>query len=553
MSETRPEGEPTRSRARLTRILLLVAVCVAAAGAFAYRQLAGKYRVVVLAPGDGTLVTGQFRVDLALAGTRTPDAIEVLVDGEVVGRAAVSEDLWVSPGSALLSGIAADVRYVTPGRHTLTTRILGGPLSSVESQEVHVLVASSSPLDPLDDDQLAATRAVFSVALPKAVVALDEARRIDRRTWPQDAVYRKARLALLDARMPDDVRVALDVLFQDVERGADQESILAGDRLNLLFERHGIPLWVTVNASHTGNGGKETFVLSYALEKPLRLSVGTDEIEALVARRLDTLNIRELMLGHRSNGAARAVLLADQIDQKAADLTQCLAESTAECALRLRDLRGEYTVADEVLKRAIGAMRRELGAATSGACEAGVSEPCRAAVRDVLRGAVAHHEVRHVFDHRHGLPFAASMRTMLGSLRSKYLMRDSADLPSRLKLETASYNTIADPNAELSAYLAELAEGEGARLFHLLTLHVFLTDARYTGTNEAYAARAIFTGLGKAAEAYGDEMLDADPADPRWSEALDLLARLAPDEIARIASRLYEAEFGRYARARRVR
>lgn len=537
---------PRRRPARIKGWVVLGLLVVGIAAAVSWRVFSGAYRVAILSPHDGTLVASSFRVDIALSGNRRPDHVEITLDGEIVGHTVVPEDRWAEPGSTILTDVTADVSRLPPGWYTMSVRVEGGPMSTVESSELRVRVADASPLEPATVAQVEAARLVFAELLPTAVIALDAARRLDGETWPQDGVWIAARDAVLAAPTPVEIQGALEMLFRALEQGDDPATVVAGDLLNLSIERRLVPFWATVNGTTYGDGRRESHVLTYALEAPVPLRVAGWTIEALAARRLDTLNIEELMLGHRTTGVARAVLLLDKIETRAHDLARCLAEPPRDCAARWASARIDYAVDEDVLQEVITAMRSEVRTATGTACDDPDAPACQEAVAALLRRAVAHHEVRHVVDHRRGLALARGVRAMLVELRGHYHLRDKRDLKSRLELEVMSYNTVSGANQETSAYLAELAEGEGLRFFHVLSLHSYACDGRYDGTDEAWAGRTILAGLGGLLGATDDSLINADPGDDGWSRSLAAIAALSPDDLGRRAAALYAAEFGAY-------
>lgn len=537
---------PRRKPSRVRGIVLLGLLVVGISAAISWRLLGGAYRIAILSPSDGTLVASTFRVDVALSGTRRPDEVEVTLDGRVVGRAKVPEERWVEPGSAILTDITANVADVTPGWYTMAVRVTGGPLSTVETGELRVRVADASPLPPATPAQIDAVRDVFATLLPKAVIVLDGARRIDMKSWPQDGAWKAARDAVLSAAVPNEVGAALKELFEALEANDDPSVVVAGDLLNLSLERRAVPYWATVNGTKYGDGRRESYVLTYALDAPVRLRTATATYEALSARRLDTLNIEELMLGHRTTGVARAVLLVDNIEQKARELVRCLGETAEQCAERWAAGRVDCALGADAITREVAAMRSELSAAAGAACTDPTTEPCHAAVAAMLLRAVARHEVRHVIDHRHGLAMARGVAAMLAELRSLYHLRDKRDLKSRLDLEIASYNTVSGGNQEASAYLAELAEGSGLRHYHALTLAAYACDGGFDGTNEAWAGRAIIAGLANLLGVGEASLVTTDPSDAAWSAAVAAIAGLSPDELGRRAAELYALEHGSY-------
>lgn len=537
---------PRRRPSRVRGVVLVLLLVIGVGAAISWRLLGGAYRIAVLSPDDGTLVASTFRVDVALSGTRRPDEIEITLDGRVVGRAKVPEDRWIEPGSAILTDVTADVSNVPPGWYTMSARVAGGPLSTVESGELRVRVADASALEPATPAQIEAVRTVFGTLLPKAVVTLDGARRLDRETWTQDGVWKTDRDAVLAAPVPPEIGGALKELFSALEAADDPALVVAGDLLNLSLERRAVPHWATVNGTTYGDGRRDNYVLTYALEEPIRLQGLGQVYEALSARRLDTLNIEELLLGHRTTGVARAVLLVDNIEEKAHDLVRCLREGTAKCALRWAGGRVDFAISEEAIEAAVGAMRRELAAFTGAACAAPEADACHAAVARLLLVAVAHHEVRHVIDHRRGLPLARGVGAMLADLRSHYHVRDKRDLKSRLDLEVASYNTVSGANQEASAYIAEVAEGAGLRHFNALQLVAFACDRRFDGTDEAWAGRSIVAGLAGLLGAGGSSLVTTDPSDPAWSEAVAAIAKLPSEELGRRAAELYAVEHGSY-------
>ncbi|GMV38593.1 MAG: hypothetical protein AMXMBFR64_03090 [Myxococcales bacterium] len=541
--------EPIARRPRPVQIkgwVVIGLLVLGIGGAVGWRLLGGSWRVAILSPRDGTLVASSFHVDVALSGTRRPASVEITMDGRVVGHAPVPADRWAEPGSAILTELVADVRQLPPGWYTMSVRLDGGPFSSVESTDVRVRVADASLLEPASAPEVEAVRAVFAGLLPKAIIALDQARRLDRTTWPQDGAWKAARDAVLAAPTPLEIREALGSLFTALEEDDDRAVVVAGDLLNLSLERRHVPYWATVNGSSYGDGRKETYVMTYALEEPVVLRVGGTPIEALAARRLDTLNVQELMLGHRTTGVARAVLLVDNIEDKARELSQCLGEPARDCSGRWASARIEYGADEDVLAGVVTAMQSELRAATGAACEDAGAPSCGTAMAALLRRAVAHHEVRHVVDHRRGIPLARGVRALLSDLRGQYHLRDKQDLKARLELERMSHNTVSGANHEASAYLAELAEGEGLRFFHALTLHAYACDRRYDGTNEAWAGRTIIAGLGAALGATDATLVTAAPDDDGWTGALAAIAALSADDLGRHAAALYAVEFGAY-------
>ena len=61
----------------------------------------------------------------------------------------------------------------------------------------------------------------------------------------------------------------------------------------------------------------------------------------------------------------------------------------------------------------------------------------------------------------------------------------------RLELEQASYHTVQGANAEMSAYLAQIAEAAGMRHYVVIKLTIFATLPYHDGTDESWASRAI--------------------------------------------------------------
>lgn len=524
-------------------LLVFVGGAALGLGVIAFFLLGGTttYQVKILSPRESALVTRNFVVDVAIAGERAPETLEILVGETVVGTHQVDPTLWSDPGSALVTAIRAEAATLQPGWHEIRVRPEGGEPTPGQ----RVWIADDLGKTRASYEEIEALQAVLEDELPETIVAIGRARSRDPERWFLDERYRDARDATLSKAPKGEVRDLLAELFQVIETDPMEAVLLASDRINAALLRGGFPLWVTIFETRYRGRPPRTILLTYRLDRPLPFEAGGASYEALVATRLDTLNVRELMLGHRSTGVAQAVLLVDRIDQTSRELYTCLEATFADCVADWGDRYTYEHVPPERLEAIIEALRAELGELVGGSCGA----DCEHKVRRALLESVAYHEIRHVIDHREGVPFSKALLDKLDRAREDVVLADPNNLLGRVELEEAAYTTIRGANLEMSAYLAQLAEAPGLRRYLLLKLLVFATLDYHDGTDEAWAARAILARLGAAIGRTTPDDLHRGYDDPRWYAIAAPLFELDLQRLSTLAAQVYRDEFGGYTRA----
>lgn len=331
-------------------------------------------------------------------------------------------------------------------------------------------------------------------------------------------------------------------MFEAEELGEPLLALTAVDLVNVLFERLGLPFFVSADSLRSASGRERLYVFSYELERPIVLRYRGRDVPALLARRLDRLNVRRALLGHKSTGLARAILLVRQIDRLERELTTCLRNS-AECRGIYSRRLSAGTLSSARLGTALEAIAAELRGLLPSGCERQDSCPM---LRNLLRRMVAHHEVRHVIDHLHGPALSRSIKSILTARLTGYVLRDPSDLSARLRLGEIAYNSVAATNAELSAFLAELAEAEGGRRYTLFMLYLNLVDPGLGRSSYLWVARTILARLGARALGTKEDFLLASPRDVRWERALMRLVAVEPATLGRWAAELYRDEFGSF-------
>ncbi len=525
-------------------VLALLLVGGGVAGAWLYAR--SDYRVEIASPRAGALVTPQFRVDVLVAGQVPPAELVLMMDGQVVGAAEVTEADWRAPGSATVRGLSAKVPPGATGYKELTVHAVGLVPREAVSEPIEVWVQGDAEVPPAAREDVAAVRRVLARDLPKAAVALDSARRRSGDAWTLDEAYRAARERVFEAAIPTEVGARLRELFGALETEPAERVGLAADRVGAALAQAGLPLWLTLMETRYRDGSPpRSFLMSYELDAPMQFDLAGDTIPAHLARRIDDLNVRERLLGHRTTGIAQAVVLVDRVAATAGELGACLHAGARRCLDRDLIHYTELDVPDSVLEALLRGLRDEVDQAFPDLC--GVDpDACTRAVHRLLVRSIGHHEVRHVRDHRRGLRLAQTLARRLDRLvQAEVGNLDLTRLEARLDLERRAYQTMRGANAEFSAYLAQLAEGDGLRRFVLLQLLSFAASPWFEGTDEHAAALALFASLGR-----GLGLLDADADDRAARDHLNAvagaLAVLSAADLGRLAADAYARELGDY-------
>jgi hypothetical protein len=142
--------------------------------------------------------------------------------------------------------------------------------------------------------------------------------------------------------------------------------------------------------------------------------------------------------------------------------------------------------------------------------------------RNAWANAVQRHELQHLIDQLDGL---AGIPVVL----ARRLRVDPTTEPESFSLFGAA-------RAELSAYLAEVADGPEPR-FSLVQLSAAVFDRSLQGTPHHFAVLTLFDGLMKSLGVLGDH--------PSYDEALVRVVEADPQAARAAARSLYEDWFGR--------
>lgn len=505
---------------------------------------APTHRVRIVRPREDELVGDTFHVDLLLVGKERPTTVEVWFGTTRVSRTPVPPRWWKSPGNATLTNIEARVASPVDAWGQIYATVLNGERVLAVSAPVRVWVARTGITAPASAAAIGAIRRALRDKLVHAIIALDRVGR-DRPKWQTAARYSSARTALLQPLDPPAIREGVRLVFDAAETELARLPRLAGDFLNVRFERRRLPFFVNVLGS-----GRKTLVFAYELESPpLVFSLRGDVIRALKARRIDTLNRQYSLLGHQSTGLARAILLMKQIGRFRDELVECLRDPAVCVARHVRRNQSAVELLP-MLNEAYRLVAAELKETLDAACEKAFQR-CQERILAQLVLSVAHHEVRHVSDDRRGIPMAHALRTRLNHLLKGYQLRDETDLDARLQLENAAYNTVHLANLEMSAHLAELAAVPGLRRHALFRFFSFVTEGGVRASYQ-HAGRVILCRLGVIIGAADQTLCVAPTSDRRWQQVTMALLKLDTARIGRLAERLYRDEFGRYDAAQRL-
>lgn len=451
----------------------------------------------------------------------------------------------------------------------------------------------------------------FEQTLPDYVVALDAATAGRERPAPDDVASARARvLAALEQGRPALVPTMtglLDAAEHYATGDGDDDVGLWFNRLVLFhdaLEADDVPFYVDADLTESRRTGRKRVLLSsYRVLSRRTFTAGEERVRALDLERLDSLNFERSLLGYTRPEVRYALVLTDKIERfLIEDLLPSVHSANESVIVRgyedeagvewvttfeehaHEDLRAESerialqalgstraldelaaaivarrnaVVAMNSALRASGVRVREpaeydydvaaiasLGARAGGTSLADVraadrtlrSAPVLAAYRALhaaIALSIAEHEVQHRLDYQ-----AGSIRTVPEVLRQYVGETESEDRVNR-RAERS--------NAELSAYLSQIAQRPSLARTSLIHVASFLMNRNAWGMPESYAAIALFEALaaeagithgeliqrrrivrGEAARIYGE--LRA-----RGPEALSELAR-------RAWQRLYGAE-----------
>ncbi|MCA9519530.1 MAG: hypothetical protein KC609_01090 [Myxococcales bacterium] len=504
--------------------------------------------VELLRPADRTLTAPEFQFDALIVARTKPTRFVLVAEGRRLAQGVITPDQWEAPGRALLYSVAARLIATSDGWHTMVLRVYGDDGLIASSTPTRVFTVLGAPVTPLPREVQVDLRQALEHRLAPILVALDRARRIPGARWATAPTYRAALVTFLQTIPVEELRLALGAVFEAEELGQPVLALAALDLVNVLFDRLGLPFFVSADALRSASGRERFYVFSYALERPIVLRYQGRDVPALLARRIDKLNVRRALLGHKSTGIARAILLVRQIERLEGELATCI-RSLRECRRIYTRRLSAGTMASARLEAVLTSIGAELRGLLPAGCEQ--RERC-AELGSLLRLMVAHHEVRHVIDHRQGPPLARSLRRLLSARLQDVVVRDPADLSTRLRLGRMAYNTVAATNAELSAFLAELAEAQGGRRYTLFMLYLNLADPALGRSSYLWVARTILAKLGARALGTTDDWLLASLRDRRWERSLMRLIEIPPATIGLWAAELYRAEFGEYHPATRT-
>ncbi|AKF09438.1 hypothetical protein [Sandaracinus amylolyticus] len=404
------------------------------------------------------------------------------------------------------------------------------------------------------DPGTAAQRAVFEVRLPAFTIALDRWRAsrdpnaraaVDAE---RDATLGAARGALgadtvsfLDAVLTQSIAV----VEGGVDRHAAESHVRSVDALDAAIQSEGLAYYVDAEVlTERATGASRVYLSSFTVDNVAIYEAEGRTVRALRLRRLDRLNFARAVLGFTRPQVRDALVLGERVEEH---LVQAIVPALAPDGALALSGDDDLALRDETARVAAAGVRDEaprwLGGDAAAASELGAIFARRHALfvawserlserGIVLRepdgyvvdlepytaftGALVAHERRELEalvgaleDERHQRTYRAIEARFLASIerhevqhRLDFLMGTLGTLPPRLEAMVGPLrmgdvvNLLAErSNAELSAYLSELARD--ATLVRaslaLLLRHVF--DRRLWGTAECHAALVILEGL----------------------------------------------------------
>jgi hypothetical protein len=504
----------------------------------------------------------------------------------------------------------------TGGAIAATVKRMDGPLPPAPAPHVaekpapapRGAFATGGTPAPLPGDEV--IRRVFAKDLPAFLIALDrlsDARRTgaapdERASLEQEVEAARARAAGADvtAALGEGAARALTALMDAAAAAAGAKTGAADDAL---AEATGV-LDDTLAAAGAGyfvdgdviesDGRRLVLAYAFAVERVSLFAAGSEAVRALHVRRIDRLNWSHTLLGFSRPHLRSAVVLLDQLEEQALDLTgPALA---AGAPLRLFDDDPDGVPAD--VRAAVEARAGEIARASFGALPglegaSGLGEVLRRR-REVLQALEKRAESRGatlVVPGKLRLPegFAAQlegfatkeelaalakadkaleradMERTFGALRDAVaasverhevqhrldarkplaMPKALADLVGPAEKDGHERRHAATARAELSAYLAELARDAQTGAVGLGSVARFLFQRRSHGTPECYAAVVILEGLADTLGLpKGDPLVARGAVDRRAAGRLYLaLAAQPPERVREAAKRLWEQLF----------
>jgi hypothetical protein len=471
------------------------------------------------------------------------------------------------------------------------------PDAGADLDELLGMDEPAEPAHPLD--------AVFGEALPELVVALDRRSSGDERPPPHDvATERSELLDALRADAPElvepmDALVAEALAYVDREDGHDDASWL--NQLVLFHDalhEADVPYYVDATLRSYASGRHQVLLSTWNVSARRTFRAGDREVRALDITRRDNLNFERSLLGYTRPEVRYALVVVDRIERfLVEDVLPTVSSARDSVIVRdyadetgtewvtpfedqaHEDLRDE---AERIVRAEMGnaraldrladaiVRRRNAVAMVSGSLEgvelrepwrydydvsrlsfrrdvdrAGLRQLRRAEAdlhqEDVLRAwqlllearaiSVAEHEVQHRLDYEDDRLIAVP------EVLSKYTGETEALDGANRRAERA--------NAELSAYLSQIAQRPDLAWTSLVHVASFIMNRHSWGMPEAYSAVALFESLADEA-GIAHPALIADRRIDRGATAriYAALRDSSSEELSALAARAWQRLYG---------
>lgn len=438
---------------------------------------------------------------------------------------------------------------------------------------------------PFDPHRIAAA-ALLEESLSQWTLTAGTPKSLDVQETLKSAAAQKKLGSELSGRVLEMLTKGIDAAkaAPEARRAAVREFVDGQQSVNRALEQRGLPLFVDVTLLPKPTG-HSPLVMTYYVERDVFFRYRDQSLRAIFGWRMDPMRVRLAALGYVREGNPVAVISYDLIEAMlvlhllpsivenepafvydeatrlrgdpqvsafesrlgaalrqrfharglspdAQRLGQLLAQRRNLIAKWRRTITGFSITPPERLlpERDLGSrleafISRTEAAAWARLCDELVEPQFVAAFereRNAWANAVLRHELQHLIDQLDGL---AGIPVVL----ARRLRVDPGTEPEPFSLFGAA-------RAELSAYLAEVADGPEPRL-SLVQLTAAVLDRSLHGTPHHFAVATLFDGLMKSLGVLGDH--------PSYDEALVRVVEADPEAARTAARSLYEEWFGR--------
>lgn len=496
-----------------------------------------SYKVYLISPDKTILVSTEFATTILIKGKKTPEVVEIYVDGRLYERRMFSDLNYTDLGNIKVANIKIDPLYLSSGNHNFTVVLKGGLFvkeSRVTAEFMYEKINNYSYRT--DEQKIKNVKKFLAEDVSNLVVALNNAREYYISSdWRKSENYLSKKDLVLNSKVDSIIVKKLSELIRLIENSADLDSIYnSTNSLNLELFNKGYPFTTLMFEYRYKNGNAKSLLMSYEISDSVMLEKENIHSKVHIIKRMDGLNLREQFLGIKLPNSPFAFILEESLDYVIERYMRLFDENEQTALREASTMVNGYVKDDKDKKLILDRIKEESQKYVT-----------NKTFKEIVKKSNAYHEIRHLNDYKQAQRIGKSVPEVLGYFYKNIGNENFFSLDSTFKTEKDICEILLKINPEFSAYLYELANSDGMRRLILISLFEKIINTNKDDTSHQWAAKLILYKLAQM-NGFTDEDLiiqSIEGNEQKWYEITIKLLDIPYDKIETDAAKLLMAEF----------